>query len=44
MVICVDKNDQSASLECLAKAGETAWVIGAIEGNNSNVSRVKFVS
>jgi phosphoribosylformylglycinamidine cyclo-ligase len=43
MVVCVDKKDQTAALECLAKAGETAWVTGAIETNNNNTSCVKFV-
>ncbi len=43
MVVCVDKKDQAAALACLAEAGETAWVIGAIEANNTNDSRVKFV-
>lgn len=43
MVVCVDKNDQAAALECLAKAGETAWMIGSIEANKTNNSHVKFV-
>ncbi len=43
MVVCVGKNDQPAALECLAKTGETAWVIGSIEANTTNDSRVKFV-
>ena len=43
MVVCVDKNDQAAALECLAKAGETAWVIGEIAANDINDSHVKFV-
>jgi phosphoribosylformylglycinamidine cyclo-ligase len=44
MVACVEKKDQAAALACLARAGETVWVIGAIEGNDTHDSRVKFVS
>ena len=43
MVVCVDKKDQSTALEYLAKAGETAWVIGSIKANKSNDSHVRFV-
>ena len=31
MVICVAKNDKAAVLDCLTKAGETAWEIGVIQ-------------
>jgi phosphoribosylformylglycinamidine cyclo-ligase len=31
MVICVVENDEAAALDCLMKAGETAWVIGMIQ-------------
>jgi phosphoribosylformylglycinamidine cyclo-ligase len=44
MVVCVDKKDQTTALEYLAKAGETAWVIGEITANDNNDSHVKFVS
>jgi phosphoribosylformylglycinamidine cyclo-ligase len=30
MVICVKAEKQNAVLECLAKAGETAWIVGKI--------------
>jgi phosphoribosylformylglycinamidine cyclo-ligase len=43
MVVCVDKKDQTTALEYLAKAGETAWVIGSIESNKSNDSHVRFI-
>jgi phosphoribosylformylglycinamidine cyclo-ligase len=43
MVVCVDKKDQATALACLARAGETPWVIGAIAANDTMDSHVKFV-
>lgn len=42
MVVCISNEEKDTALECLTKAGETAWVIGRIESNNGQKSAVKF--
>ena len=43
MVACINKADQNNALECLAKSGETAWIIGRIEKGEKEQSRVILI-
>lgn len=36
IVVCVNAIDQNTALECLAKSGETAWIIGRIKKGEKN--------
>ena len=43
MVVCVNATDQNMVLECLAKSGETAWIIGKIKKGEKDQSRVTLI-
>jgi phosphoribosylformylglycinamidine cyclo-ligase len=40
MVVCVPATDQDTALKCLAKSGESAWIIGKIKTGQKDQSRV----
>jgi len=44
MVICVAKNDKAAVLDCLTKAGETAWEIGVIQTQSKGGGAIELCS
>ena len=43
MIICVNTKDQKIALECLAKSGETAWIIGRIDKGEKDLPGIEFI-
>ena len=43
MIICVNTKDQKIVLECLAKSGETAWIIGRIDKGEKDLPGIEFI-